>query len=75
MRPAPPCRLFKRKADMLVALAGVQSKSGASRMVGLLGIEVFVLLVLTTVIMAFETGATIANPIGEKMMLEIRKYP
>lgn len=40
-----------------------------AQMVDSLGIEVFALLVLATIIMAFERGAVVANICGAKMLM------
>lgn len=53
----------------------VPAKDGASQMVDLLGLEVFALLALTTIVMAFETGAIVANTSRAKTVTEITKCP
>lgn len=45
-----------------------KAKSGASQVVDSLGIEVFALLVLATITMAFERGAVVANICVAKMV-------
>ena len=52
-----------------------KAKNGASQMVDLLGLEVFALLVLATIVTAFETGAIVANTSRAKMVTEITKCP